>query len=362
MLKPSFNATEPLDLQVERALLEAIGSGRLAAGERLAPTATLAAQWEINPIHLQRALQRLARLGYLERKPRLGTVVRARRKRSRVAVLIENDPKEERFHSLRKTMQLLDAALERAGYDAHFFDNLHQRFAEERDTAVPTLEVSESIRALRPVALIDFGFDPVRYQSMQWALELPRVRYCTPFHGGELSYSRESFFRLAFGHLARNGFRRTLLIARDSGNARFLEMARRNAREQAIEISRTILIPECSPEISLDSLGYKMVTQALSRWQPDDSPREAMIVVDDILLRGVARALEETGPAGWREWEVVVLGVKGIRHRYPMAVTRVEIPLDELVTEMVRLLEAKLLKRRLPPLPIEVPCRLYGSK
>ncbi len=358
MQKPSFNATEPLDLQIEQWLLEAIGSGELAAGARLPPTATLAAEWEVNPVHVQRALQRLARLGYLERKPRLGTVVRALRKRNRVAVLIANDPKEERFHSLRKNMQLLETALDRAGYDVHFFDDLHRRFAEERDTAVPALHLSEPIRALRPVALIEFSFDVVRHQSLQWALALPRVRYCTPFHGGEVSYCRESFFRLAFEHLAKNAVRRTILIARDSGNALFLEMARRNAKEQGIEISRTILIPECGPEVSLDSLGYKMVTQALRRWEPGRSQREAMIVVDDILMRGVAKALEESGPKGWQEWETVVLGVRGIRHRYPMAVTRVEIPLEEMIGEIVELMEAKILNRRLPHLPIEVPCRL----
>ncbi len=359
MNKPLLDAFTPLHEQVERAIREAIESGALPAGSRLRPTAEWAADWSIHPTHLQRALKRLAHLGYLDRKPKKGTFVRQQRRVDRVAVLIAYPIEEERFYSLRHMVALLEERFAREGFDAHFFTDLYRRFAPEHQKAQPAEAVAASIRALHPVALVEIGFNTLYYPSMKWAHALPRTRLDAPLRGGELFLNVASFYEKAFVYLSARGITRVALVARESSSVQSLSPAYCYAETHGIEVTRNVMIEDRQPLMELDRLGREQLTQVFPEWRnlPAATRPEAILVVDDILMRGVARAWKESQPD--RRWQpqLVVLGCKGIRHQYGVPVVRMEVSLEEFAEALVGLTVARLLDRALPPLPIGIPCR-----
>lgn len=67
---------------------EAIITGEYPAGSTLPPTLAIAAEFGTKPCNVQRALARLVEEGFIERTPRLGTRVRARRRALHTVALV----------------------------------------------------------------------------------------------------------------------------------------------------------------------------------------------------------------------------------------------------------------------------------
>ncbi|MFW6059745.1 MAG: GntR family transcriptional regulator [Phycisphaeraceae bacterium] len=117
-----MSGIEPKYVQVQRRVLEWIGSGKLSAGERLPSEASLCDQLGVSRITVRRALADLARQGYIESRGGYGHVVRAAEPEPVIGVLM-NYPMFSRTRKNRTfstfallLMSALRLELQRRGY------------------------------------------------------------------------------------------------------------------------------------------------------------------------------------------------------------------------------------------------------
>lgn len=168
--------------RLERMLLAQIQSGQLKADDRIPSVDVLSEQLNAHPITLQRALQRLAGKGILERRPRLGTFVRQGLDVFRSAVVFGPSLAHESSLFYRALLRAIRESLPGPNWQCFPYDGLN----DANETSNPPSALKE-LPAFRHF-LSDHqhygfrGFISVGVGDVQWAgiirtaVNLPVVR------------------------------------------------------------------------------------------------------------------------------------------------------------------------------------------
>lgn len=353
--------------QAEKNILHLIESGVFPEGSRLPNTAELAAQLSMGTNSVQQALARLSTLGYLERRPRMGTVVRSREKKPlNVIVLVGPDLKKEPHYMDRRLTGCLEKELENAGYVPHVHDNLvtlHSQDPVARSRMVSRLIQDFTIH--NPIGIIESSFVFKLIRELSSEFMRPSVSIKAPELGGDVSSDRNAFTKAAINRLAAAGRKRVLWVAKIHGTSldshrveSFWSALLGSPMECAHVIEANVPLSQ-NAEVAVRESMQQFIRQ--NRALPPAKRADCVLVDEDILMRGVSLALLSEQVKVPEELLLCSHTNEGVDMLFGVPVIAYEGPVSELAKQAVQLLTARIRREEEPPTPILVPGRIRES-
>lgn len=363
------NAPIPADrveTQAERIILTRILSGEYSDGMRLPNTAALANELNIGTNSVQQALARLSSLGYLERKTRIGTIVRHQQQKqeANVMVLVGPDLKQEAHYMDRKLTLCLEKELVAAGYIPHVYDNLIAM--QNPDNPARPRIISKLIRDFtiyNPAGVIESTITLKRTLELSSEFERPSVSIKPPILNGDISSDHSAFTSESLQYLAKMGKKRLFWVLKVSGkiqeSQRFDEFWS-ELKKHGLECVRIIEINNQdfteNPEIVVCRRVQEFIRE--NRALPVAKRADCALVDEDILMRGVSVALLSEQVKVPEELMFCSHANEDIDLHYGLPVIQYENPISKIACEAVKLLKMRILREREPKLPILVPGRI----
>ncbi len=352
---------EIINNPMEAQLLADLREGRLQPGERLPTTAALAKRFGYDLRTVQQALASLAARGFLDRKPRVGTFVRESRLNPTIGMLTGWNLHLERNEWPRLLTAHLREALDAKGYQLRVFDDLFAAMVHESASFDAAMErLGEQFSEALPVGFLEVQFHLQRFSALYPEWQRPSVSIGRPEYGGEVSFHRDDFFQTSLRHLYESGRRRVLYLGKSGllehfphelesfwQTTRQFGFHRAEVRELYIRVQNQELEPQAAA----------LMSELIGQWKTrrrNERP-DALLVGDDVMMRGIGAALTASGVAIPEELAVVSFANEGITPFYPFPLIRYEYPLGAIARGAVELLDLKLRKqpgvKRPPPFP-----------
>jgi len=355
---PRLSRVRDVEGVLEEHIRKRILSGVYAGGMRLPNTLEWAARLKVNDRRVQRVLSRLAAQGFLERRPRYGTFVRYRKKRSTVAILVGYALVVEHLHHLRKMVEFFLSELGRLGYQAEVIDDLFSVLTNDFDDhQMRVARLRSRLQELDPSGYIECSFDLSRLQDLYPAFDRPLVSFYPTSGGGDVYFDTASFIHESLKYLASKG-RRKVLFIRSAGRLGAVHQAT-SAFWDAVKkfgFTRGAFreLYHGSITDSMEEEAFRWTLQLVKSWHTlrKNYIPDCLIVGDDIVMRGIAAGLRQTGIRVPQDLLVVVQANEGVRFPYGIPVVRCEISLHAMAQSVVELLDARITKRKLPRTPI----------
>ncbi len=314
--------------RIERSLMQLIESGTLKAGARVVP-AELAVSLNAHPITVQRALQVLARKGALERRPRLGTFVRPQQELFRVAALFGPSLTDESSHFYRALFKALCESRPHPGWQCLPYDGLNalDTNPHRADSALEEASVFLQFLAdrrtypLRGVLGIGVG-DVQWHRFTQTPPALNTVRFG---YQGEVNFDYDHFGYASVERLLRPGNVRRLVYLRTLPPLiRFdLDGIDRMLRSHAGVDVDVVQFPDRSPFYD-ERVDLCACVEQVQAWIRDGQVPDAVLVSDDVTMRGLGHALRDCGLARTDWPHMLCWANRGIRFHYGVPVSRYE--------------------------------------
>ena len=351
------------DEVIEQHLLKKITEGELAPGMRLPATAEMAAQMAVNINALQKALMRLSARGFLIRKPNVGTIVSPRTAApSNVFLLIGPCLRDEVCHFDRRLSKLIENELFLRGYNPITYDGLDQIL--DRHNPVGARLASQLLGDLahfEPRALVEQGFVSMRIPELVRDRFLPVVAQRPIYQGGDISFDYPQFYTEAVKAIAERGRKNILLVLKnprvcfESTNLRAFWKA---VKDYDLSVSKILHVDDDHGPIPPEQLLTELLTAELHEWKrlPESKRADALIVMDDILMRAVALCLLREGIPVPEGILAVSLINEGLDFGFGVPVVGVQAGLPELATRVVDVLDIRLGRAAGPdPSPVQLP-------
>ncbi len=339
--------------QVEAFVRHLIWTGRLLPGQRLPTTHEMSRRWRVNLVSVQKAMERLTSRGLLERKTRLGTVV----KPLTIGILTGCDFAAPEQHYHRALAKALREEVEKHGWVGVVFDDI--RLAEKFDR----LEESEGVRRLTAeLARTPFaGFLQLALTTSTWALfkrisPLPAVHCSQVYRDSDVMNDYYRFAQDAVEWLARRGMKRIEIFGfapRDEAYQAAVAAACR------FDLTPPPTTPLKGGERSL-SESCRQALALLDRWKRNGGMPGALVVTDDVAMRGVAMALIQRGISS-DALLVLTLANEEVLHEYGFPVIRYAFSTKRNAEHAMELLWRKLVGEPLPDRPILLAGRILET-
>ncbi len=349
-------------------ILNRIYSGEFYEGMRLPKTAELAAQLNIGVNSVQQALARLSTLGYLERRPRMGTIVRTREKKPlHVLILVGPDLKKEPNHMDRRLTSCLENELTAAGYISHIHDNLTALLAQGGDARTRMVSrLTQDFTMHDPAGVIESSAVFKRMWELSSEFGRPSVAIKSPHTGGDVSGDRIHFLTTALEQLAAAGCKRLLWVTKVTGSypdSLRLERFWSALAASPLECVRIIEVndqdPSRNPEVSVCEQMKDFIRQ--DHTLPPAKRVDCALVDEDILTRGVSLALLSEQVRVPEELTICSLTNEGVDLHFGVPVISYENPISEIARRSVGLLTARILRKDEAHTPILVPGRIANG-
>lgn len=358
MLKGTPTTNGTVGERLEKGLMRLIVSGRLPPGARVLSAATLAVELKAHPITVQRALQRLAAKGVLERRPRLGTFVRPGHDAFRTAVLFGPALTDESSCFYRALYRTLRELSPHPRWHCFLYDGLN-----EASTAALPADALDAMPQFRHFLwdhqqYVFRGFIAVGVGAEQWsaisrtAAGLPLVRFGLD---GEIHFDYAHFAASGAGRVLKEGARRLSYLRTlpsDSPDDDVTEICRmvRDTPGAALETVQFATRPPVYDERRDTVFCQRLVR----RWMRERRLPDAILISDDVAMRGLAHALVSSGLTGARAPRVLCWANKGIRLHYGMPVLRYEVDPAAFARTLAKTLVARTAGKDVAP------CRIRG--
>ncbi len=338
--------------RAERLILEEIRAGRFAEGTRLPGAAELARRFQIGVNSVQHALARLSTLGYLERRPRVGTIVRQTEPSPlHVYLLVGADLKKEPHYHDRRLTSYLESELAKAGCVAHTHDHLSKLqglTGKERQQALSRL--MDDMARYEPAGIVESSTVFRRLWELSRVFSRPQVSIKAPHMGGDISLCQRQFMEISMATLKERGGRRLLWITKVTGTAPDSSSTNHFWNAMAASALHCVGVlevndqdPELPPEVAVREQVRWFIQQ--NRQLPPSRRADCLLVDDDILMRGVALALLGEQVEIPKELKVMTLTNEGVEHHFGVPVIKYEYPMAEIARRTVQLLMARILRQ-----------------
>lgn len=338
----------------EAFILSQIEGGQLKPLDRLPTTAELATTHGVDLRTVQNALSSLAAKGFLERKPRRGTFIKAAPRPPKATFLTGWNLEQEPCYMPRALVHHLREALAAKGYSLHVVHDLFRVF-EGNETAFrqKCAQLKEELTTEGPSGFIEYHFRLNRLSEVYPGFPLPSVTLTTPGTGSEIEFDRAHFINESLRHLHQQGCRRILLVRKGSlveQQESFDDVFWAGIKEHRFAKAeiREILNHPGHPD--LETAAAALMRELAAHWatSPGVQPPDGLIVGDDIIMRGVATGLLRAPKGVSGQLKIVHLANEGIQHHYGLPAARYEVSPRVLAAEIATLFDLKLRKKKLP--------------
>lgn len=355
----NINTPDPIHKQIERFIRNQILNGQLKHGERLPSTNELAKRWHVDQSNIQKAMSRLVKESLLIRKQRRGTLVNSKTRPPLVGVLAGADllSKDTGFH--RKLISEIRLEITRRKWEWRIYDHLAHAETLLIDKGIRQL--LDDIRNYTFQGLIWVGFPSDIITETVVKTALPKVMFGASEGAGVVDVDLRGYLHTAIAYLAGQNRRRIVYLRSHHIVPNFkrdIEGLDEAAAEYGVEIkSDSICEIErlTSSKSDSENLGYQQTVKLISLWRSLPCTPDGLIIADDVVMLGVARALRESGIRVPADLTVICMTNEGLDREYAVPVVRFELSSMEAAKAIVALLERQFLSSEINDEPVLIP-------
>lgn len=355
----NINPPDLIYKQIERFIRNQILNGQLKHGERLPSTNELAKRWHVDQSNIQKAMSRLVKKKLLIRKQRRGTLVNSKTRQPLVGVLVGVDLLAKDADFYRKFISEIRFEISRRNWDWRIYDHLAHAEALLIDKGMSKL--LDDIRNYTFQGLIWVGFPSDIVTETVVKTALPKVMFGAAEGAGVVDVDLRGYLHAAIAYLADQDRRRIFYLRSHHIVPNFkrdIEGVREAAAEYGVEIKPDSIceIEGLTPsKADSERLGYRQAVKLISSWRSLSYAPNGLIVADDVVMLGVARALRESGIRVPEDLTVICMTNEGLDREYAVPVVRFEFSSIETAKVIVALLERQLLSLKIGGEPVLVP-------
>lgn len=351
-----IQAVVPSDVQIERFLEQQIRDGDLVHTQRLPTTAELARLWRVDRSAVQRALSRLAHKGLLVRKPRCGTFVSVKTAMPTLAVVIGSELAREESRFYREILRAVTEEARAEKWDCCWYDKVQPNLLEWPHGRLH----DASHWPLKGILWIDVDLDlAVRFGVPS---TIPQVHFGMRGGSPSVDVDMYAFVQNAIDCLVRHG-RHSLIYIRahvihgfHADVDGFLDGLRRHGlppRPDAI-VALEHLRDLITQGISVEQFGHDRMIELINDWNRNRTWPDAMIVSDDVVLKGMAIALRECRSHVPSSFLIAAGLNQNIRYPYHVPLLEFQLPVCTIAKQLLSLLRDLTLGKPAPTKPILV--------
>jgi len=351
-------------VQIARFLRGQIQSGALKPGERLPTTDDLVQQWQVGRVSAHRALALLAADGLIERKRHEGTFVRNEVNKGIIGVVIGPDLAEESIHFHRAIIRAIQSAL-RGMSDRNWSCRIYDGVTggDSRQSVAESQGYQDIVRDIQSYSfkgIIQIIGDMTAKQVAALQFNLPTVRLGPSLEGttADVMMDLYRFGEDCVKYIAGKGLRKiAYLRARLRTRRPFpdLEGVRRTAALLGLpKILSYHAQPDAPGGYWLERAAYARTLELIAEWERDKNWPEALLVPDDIAMKGVALALVRKGIEVPGRLLVVTMANEGIYHHYGIPVMRYENSPSAVANALFDILWKRIVNAKQPQLPVKI--------
>lgn len=336
---------ERVQSQIEAFLRHQVWSGRIKPGDHLPSTHELTKRWAVNLVSVQKAMEKLTRWGLLERKTKLGTVVRP----LTIGILPQQDLAQETHHYIRALTKAVRCEVESHGWLPLVYDDFSIKMKFDR--------VEETANARRLFMDLQTqrvsGFVMVAQNHASWSLfgkrtDIPTVHCSQEYRTSDVMNDYYRFAYDAVEFLAKRGRRAIEIIGFHEGSEEFSAALAAAAR---FDLPRPRTHDFAGDSTSLQTMS-RQAAGLLDGWKKEGRMPDALIVSDDIAMRGVALALIQKGIHVPAKMEIVSQANVDVLIEYGVPVIRYAFTPKRNAEYVMDLLWKKIVHEPLPDRPI----------
>lgn len=355
MINLKIETAEPAHIQIERHLRHQIETGILSFGQRLPSTSELSLQWNVHDRAIQKAMKRLTAEGILERSPRRGTFVRAKEERPIIGILVGANLLNEEYRFYRAIVELIREEIFSKGMDVRVYDRL--RFKETEQTIDIMHRFERDMRNHLFKGLISISSSLNIFEPNVLSMQLPTVSFSRS-HSTVITENAD-FIHSALECILERKRHRIAYIRTFSSFPytqdvdEFLQFG----TSQGLKVGKNDIyqiMPPASGIMNFESTGYSEMIKLMNQWDTRKSWPDALIVSDDVLMKGVALALRERKIKVPEQLLVITDANEGINYTYLVPVVRIEISPREISQALTRILWEIMLGSKPPSAPFKV--------
>jgi DNA-binding transcriptional regulator YhcF (GntR family) len=367
-LQLKVHTADPAHMQIERQLRRQLETGELTPGERLPSSTELARQWGVSCTVVQKALGRMTAAGLLDRSRKRGTFVRAATDKAVVGLMFGPSLADETAHFYRAVVTAMRMEIKKRHWSCRVYDGLTELEAGSGPRYSPVWEhLKKDVRNYAFKGLIEFAPDQEWPKEVEAQAQLPIARYNPAFDNTDLRHDLYSFAKESTVFFARNGRKRILYLRPNwhpSKHSEDIDGLLDGVREFGLSKPMIELIQVTGEGAHIERESYRKTGQLVRDWRSganqSDHP-DALLVGDDVGMRGVALALAQAGIETPRDLLVVTFANTEIDLHYGIPVVRYEFSTRDIARHLLDLLWKRMLGQSLPPLPITLRGRLNES-
>lgn len=324
---PVIQRSAALHVQIEQYLLEQIRSGAIKIGDKLASAAELSEKLQVHEVTVQKALRRLKMAGILQRTPRVGTFVKSSPESTQIAVFFGPSITDEASHFYRAVSKALQTRIQKAKQRCRIYGGINTANNEEELAALPSYQRYLADRhscVFSGVILI--GCD------IQWVNLFKRSSFppCVSGSDGkrqgmDVIFDRAATAKECVAYLASQGRKRLLYlrtVPEGWGDMEAFEAAVAEASFEEVRVDQ--LSMEREKHFS-EEVAYEHICALAQKWSDQGGMPDAVLVSDDIAMRGVALGLVRHGISIPEQMEVLTWANEGIKHHYGIPVVKYEV-------------------------------------
>ncbi|MFA6567894.1 MAG: GntR family transcriptional regulator [Victivallales bacterium] len=361
-LDPKVQTAEPVHIQIEKYLRHQIEKGILSCGQRLPSTRELSARWNVHDRAIQKAMKRLTAEGILERSPRRGTFIRAKGERPNIGILVGPSLLNEESRFYRAIVEFLREEIFSRGMDVRIYDCLAFKKTEQTSAIINEFMRDTRSRLFKGLISISAPLDVFRKSILTTPLPIayfPGVRAAA-------AIDNSSFMRCAIGCIIERRCRRIAYIrtGKPTPHMRDIDEFLQFGISTGLQVGKDHIhqiIPPINGVMNYESTGYTETVKLMRRWDTRKSWPDALIVSDDVLMKGVALALYERKIRVPEQLLVIIEANEGVNYPYLVPVVRIEVSPREISQALTKILWEMILGSKPPSSPVVIDYKMNAE-